>query len=71
MTNFVAECRDRATFDPSSQNPVTYTVSSPEAAPASLTYGPSFMSIASSLNGSVILGIILPSFELYWLRYIY
>lgn len=49
--------RDRATYDPSSSNAVTYTVSDPKDAPASLTYGPSFISLAAQYAGSVVFGL--------------
>jgi hypothetical protein len=49
--------RDRATYDASSTNAVTYTVPSAGAAPASLTYGPPFVSLAASYGGEVILGL--------------
>ncbi|KAM5387014.1 hypothetical protein ACJZ2D_000307 [Fusarium nematophilum] len=49
--------QDRATYDPSSTNAVTYTVSDPKDAPASLTFGPSFMTLAAQYGGKVILGL--------------
>jgi len=49
--------RDRATYDPSSNEAVTYTVSDPDDAPATLTFGPSFVSLAAQYAGSVILGL--------------
>ncbi|CAG8306653.1 unnamed protein product [Penicillium salamii] len=49
--------QDRATYDPSSSEAVTYTVASTKDAPASLTYGPSFMSLASEYAGKVIIGL--------------
>ena len=36
---------------------MTYTVSDPKDAPASLTFGPSFMSLAAQYSGKVILGL--------------
>ncbi|CZS96294.1 uncharacterized protein RCO7_04959 [Rhynchosporium graminicola] len=48
---------DRATYDASSSAPVTYTVSKPGDAPASLTFGPSFMSLANTYGGKVTLGL--------------
>ncbi|CAG8945362.1 unnamed protein product [Penicillium salamii] len=49
--------QDRATYDPSSSEAVTYTVASTKDAPASLTYGPSFMSLAAKYAGKVIIGL--------------
>ncbi|KAI0356333.1 hypothetical protein OH77DRAFT_1423976 [Trametes cingulata] len=49
--------QDRATFDPNLQSPVNYTVASPADAPASLTYGPSFFTLASQLKGDVTVGL--------------
>ncbi|CAG8395580.1 unnamed protein product [Penicillium salamii] len=49
--------QDRATYDPSSSEAVTYTVASTKDAPASLTYGPSFMSLAATYAGKVIIGL--------------
>ncbi|CAK3924095.1 glycoside hydrolase family 79 [Lecanosticta acicola] len=49
--------QDRATYDASSPNEVTYTVASPTDAPASLTYGPSFLTLAGTYNGSTIIGL--------------
>lgn len=49
--------RDRATYDPSLSQAVSYTVSTSTAAPTSLTYGPSFVSMAASYGGEVILGL--------------
>lgn len=48
--------RDRATYDPSSSAAVTYTVSDPADAPASLSFGPSFMDIAATYGGDVTIG---------------
>jgi len=48
--------RDRATYNVSSPNAVTYTVASPADAPASLTYGPSFLTLAGTYNGSTTIG---------------
>jgi hypothetical protein len=49
--------RDRATYDSSSTEAVTYTVASPGAAPETLTYGPPFISLAASYAGEVIIGL--------------
>ncbi|KAI0633644.1 hypothetical protein C8Q77DRAFT_1057947 [Trametes polyzona] len=49
--------QDRATYDANLQSPVNYTVASPADAPASLTYGPSFFSLASQLKGDVTIGL--------------
>lgn len=49
--------RDRATYDPSLKIPVSYSVSSPLDAPESLTFGPSYMDLAGSYDGSVTIGL--------------
>ncbi|EEY16687.1 conserved hypothetical protein [Verticillium alfalfae VaMs.102] len=49
--------QDRATYDASSSAAVTYTVASAGAAPASLTYGPSFFSLAAEYGGKVVIGL--------------
>ncbi|CRK25637.1 hypothetical protein BN1708_014263 [Verticillium longisporum] len=49
--------QDRATYDASSRAAVTYTVASAGAAPASLTYGPSFFSLAADYGGKVVIGL--------------
>lgn len=49
--------RDRATYDPSLTQAVSYTVASATDAPTSLTYGPSFISLAASYGGEIILGL--------------
>ncbi|KAJ5283932.1 hypothetical protein N7505_001912 [Penicillium chrysogenum] len=49
--------QDRATYDSSSTKAVTYTVASPGDAPETLTYGPSFISLAASYAGEVIIGL--------------
>ncbi|KAJ5090785.1 hypothetical protein N7532_009469 [Penicillium argentinense] len=49
--------QDRATYDPTSTEAVTYTVASAGAAPETLTYGPSFISLAASYAGEVIIGL--------------
>ena len=53
----MTECRDRATYDSSSTSAVTYTVASSSDAPETLTYGPSFISLAASYAGEVIVGL--------------
>lgn len=50
-------CRDRATYDSSLTEAVTYTVASAGAAPETLTYGPSFISLAAEYAGEVIIGL--------------
>ena len=49
--------RDRATYNANLATAVNYTVSSPLDAPTSLTYGPSFFTLASQLNSAVTLGL--------------
>lgn len=49
--------RDRATYDASSTEAVTYTVASSADAPQTLTYGPSFISLAATYAGKVIIGL--------------
>ncbi|KAH9895067.1 glycoside hydrolase superfamily [Cubamyces lactineus] len=49
--------QDRATYDPNLQTPVNYTVASPADAPTTLTYGPSFLTLASQLKGEVTVGL--------------
>ncbi len=49
--------RDRATYDANLQSPVNYTVATPADAPLSLTYGPSFFTLASQLQGQVTVGL--------------
>ncbi|EGO27198.1 glycoside hydrolase family 79 protein [Serpula lacrymans var. lacrymans S7.9] len=49
--------QDRATYDPTLTQPVNYTVASPVDAPASLTYGPAFFSLAAQLKGEVTVGL--------------
>jgi len=49
--------QDRASYDASSSSAVTYTVDSPIDAPASLTYGPSFFTLAAALPGQVTVGL--------------
>ncbi|KAL4899291.1 hypothetical protein BDW74DRAFT_171583 [Aspergillus multicolor] len=49
--------QDRATYDASSTEAVTYSVDDPADAPLTLTYGPSFITLASEYAGSVVLGL--------------
>ena len=49
--------RDRGTYDPNLQTAVNYTVPDPSQAPATLTYGPSFFSLANNLRGNVTIGL--------------
>ncbi|KAJ5669430.1 hypothetical protein N7462_010500 [Penicillium macrosclerotiorum] len=49
--------QDRATYDASLSEAVDYTVASSGDAPDSLTYGPSFISLAAGYGGEVILGL--------------
>ncbi|KAL3466116.1 hypothetical protein BJX64DRAFT_296058 [Aspergillus heterothallicus] len=49
--------QDRATYDASSSAAVTYTVADLADAPETLTYGPSFISLAAEYAGSVVLGL--------------
>lgn len=54
---FLTISRDRATYDPTLTTAVSYTVASSTDAPSSLTYGPSFISLAASYGGEIILGL--------------
>ncbi|KAL4795812.1 hypothetical protein BDV19DRAFT_378566 [Aspergillus venezuelensis] len=49
--------QDRATYDPSSTEAVTYSVDDPADAPLTLTYGPPFISQAAEYEGTVTLGL--------------
>ncbi|KAI0743496.1 hypothetical protein C8Q80DRAFT_842489 [Daedaleopsis nitida] len=49
--------QDRATYDPNLSIAVNYTVPTPADAPTSLTYGPSFFTLASQMKGSVTVGL--------------
>ncbi|EIW63157.1 uncharacterized protein TRAVEDRAFT_26555 [Trametes versicolor FP-101664 SS1] len=49
--------QDRATYDANLQSAVNYTVATPADAPLSLTYGPSFFTLASQLKGQVTVGL--------------
>jgi hypothetical protein len=54
---FLTIVRDRATYDPTLTTAVNYTVASSTDAPSSLTYGPSFISLAANYSGEIILGL--------------
>ncbi len=57
MTKDVSDqTRDRATFDPATPAYVVYSVPAPTDAPASLTFGSSFMSLAATYPGTVVVG---------------
>ncbi|KAH8107834.1 hypothetical protein BXZ70DRAFT_1003265 [Cristinia sonorae] len=49
--------QDRATYNPNLASAVNYTVATPADAPASLTYGPSFFTLAGQLKGDVTVGL--------------
>ncbi|KPM35796.1 hypothetical protein AK830_g10777 [Neonectria ditissima] len=49
--------QDRATYDASSASAVTYTVADPADAPSTLTFGPSFFSLAAKYGGAVTIGL--------------
>lgn len=49
--------RDRATYDASLTTAVNYTVASSTDAPTSLTYGPSFFTLAAAMKGDVTVGL--------------
>lgn len=49
--------QDRATYDASLSTAVNYSVSSPLDAPLSLTFGPSFLTLAGELAGDVTIGL--------------
>lgn len=49
--------QDRASFDAGSSAYVTYSVASPADAPATLTFGPRFMDLAATYEGSVVVGL--------------
>ncbi|KAL1961736.1 hypothetical protein VTN77DRAFT_1098 [Rasamsonia byssochlamydoides] len=49
--------QDRATYNSSLSTPVSYSVASPSDAPMSLTFGPSYMDLAGSYDGSVTIGL--------------
>lgn len=48
--------RDRAKFDASSSAYVTYSVAASTDAPASLTFGPSFIDLAATYPGTAVMG---------------
>jgi len=55
---FLISClRDRAIYDPNLSTAVEYTVADPADAPLSLTFGPSFFSLAADMPGDVIIGL--------------
>ncbi|KAI0785550.1 hypothetical protein C8Q75DRAFT_775360 [Abortiporus biennis] len=49
--------QDRATYDPNLPSAVNYTVASPADAPTTLTYGPSFFTLASQMKNNVTVGL--------------
>lgn len=49
--------QDRASYDASTPAHVVYSVANAADAPMSLTFGPSFMRLAATYNGSVVLGL--------------
>ncbi|TVY40669.1 Beta-glucuronidase, partial [Lachnellula occidentalis] len=49
--------QDRAVYDPNTSAYVVYTVAAPTDAPAALTFGPSFMTLAETYGGTVVLGL--------------
>ncbi|KAI1171922.1 glycoside hydrolase family 79 protein [Nemania sp. FL0916] len=49
--------QDRAQYDAQTSAYVVYTVASPADAPASLTFGSSFMTLAAKYAGSVVVGL--------------
>ena len=49
--------RDRATYNANLQTAVNYAVPTPADAPLSLTYGPSFFTLAAQMKGPVIVGL--------------
>lgn len=49
--------QDRASYDSTTSSYVVYSVASAADAPASLTFGPNFMKLAGTYNGSVVLGL--------------
>ncbi|KAF2088974.1 glycoside hydrolase family 79 protein [Saccharata proteae CBS 121410] len=49
--------QDRATYDPNSDAYVVYTVADPTDAPANLTYGTAYMTLAADYGGRVTLGL--------------
>ncbi|KAI1438297.1 hypothetical protein GGR50DRAFT_691467 [Xylaria sp. CBS 124048] len=49
--------QDRAQYDATTSAYVVYTVSDPADAPANLTFGPSFMTLAGKYGGSIVVGL--------------
>ncbi|KAF4633644.1 hypothetical protein G7Y89_g4471 [Cudoniella acicularis] len=49
--------QDRATYDPATSAYVVYTVASPTDAPSALTFGSSFMALAATYPGTVVVGL--------------
>lgn len=49
--------QDRATYNESLEEAVNYYVASPKDAPASLTFGPSFITLAGTYPGKTIIGL--------------
>lgn len=49
--------QDRASYDPTTSAYVVYTVANAADAPANLTFGPSFMTLAGKYGGSAVLGL--------------
>ncbi|ORY66973.1 uncharacterized protein BCR38DRAFT_337365 [Pseudomassariella vexata] len=49
--------QDRAQYDPSTSAFVVYTVANAADAPSTLTFGPSFMTLAANYQGSVVVGL--------------
>lgn len=49
--------QDRASYDASTSAYVVYTVASPADAPATLTFGSKFMTLANTYAGTVVMGL--------------
>ncbi|AEO59838.1 glycoside hydrolase family 79 protein [Thermothelomyces thermophilus ATCC 42464] len=49
--------QDRASYDSSTSAYVVYSVANPADAPATLTFGPKFMTLAGTYPGSVVVGL--------------
>jgi hypothetical protein len=49
--------QDRASYDAATSAYVVYSVKNAADAPASLTFGPSFMKLAGTYKGSMVLGL--------------
>lgn len=56
----LTDLRDRATYDSLSSAYVTYSVASSVDAPSALTFGPSYMTLAATYPGTVVLGQLNP-----------